>query len=146
VALEIEFIDTYSCPHCRAELETGFDRWQGWLRCPACGLAGLPPEPVRLPSIERVVARATVGDDVFVIPDASDRSGIGQRHAPTAPSSGSGLTPARLVIRTGFFVSLALAFLAFLNHQTTNMMILGFLVVVFFLLMLPRPNRRPDAP
>ena len=42
VSSEIVFIETYSCPHCRAELETGFNDWQGWQRCPACGLACLP--------------------------------------------------------------------------------------------------------
>ena len=42
---EMVFIETYSCPHCRAELETGFNDWQGWQRCPTCGLACLPPEP-----------------------------------------------------------------------------------------------------
>ena len=42
---EILFIDTYSCPRCHAELETRFNEWQGWQRCPACGMLTLPPEP-----------------------------------------------------------------------------------------------------
>jgi hypothetical protein len=145
VPTEIEFIDTYACPHCRAELETGFDRWQGWLRCPACGLASLPPEPAKFPGIERALARATVADDILVISDSPDRSPVTERYRPSAAGAGSGIAPARLVIRTGFIVSLVLAFLAFLNHQTTNMTILAFLTVVFFVLLLRKPGSGPVA-
>ena len=28
---------TYSCPHCRAELECPPGGWDGWVRCPSCG-------------------------------------------------------------------------------------------------------------
>ena len=31
---EIVFIETYSCPHCRAELEARFNDWQGWHAVP----------------------------------------------------------------------------------------------------------------
>ena len=53
---EIVFIDTYSCPHCRAELETGFNDWQGWRRCPSCGLPSLPPEPAGFRDARRIGA------------------------------------------------------------------------------------------
>ena len=54
----------------------------------------------------------------------------------------SHISPARLVFRTGLIVSVGLTFIAFLDHRTTNMVIFGFLSVVFFFLLLRVPASR----
>ena len=142
---EIVYIDTYLCPHCRAELEAGFDKWQGWLRCPGCGLPSLPPELARLRAPRRMGAAATVADDVLIISDSPDRHMSTDLRMPSAAGKFSQMSPTRLVFRTGLLVSLALAFVAFLDHKTTNMTIFGVLAVGFFLLLLRKPGTRPPT-
>src|SRR5271169_2685323 len=38
VESQVTYFVTYSCPRCKAELEVQHGDWQGWRRCPACGL------------------------------------------------------------------------------------------------------------
>jgi hypothetical protein len=145
VSTGIDFINSYSCPHCRAELETRFDSRQGWLRCPACGFASLPPEPVGFRASRPSGARAKVADEILVISDSSDRPMGGDSLGPSVAGRLSHATPARLVFRTGLLVSLALAFIAFLDHRTTTMTIFGCLAIAFFFLLLRHASSRGAA-
>ena len=61
---EITFIVEYDCVRCGARLEAKSSQADGWLRCPQCGRAGLPPPYMKVP---RPRARAPLGDDVLVI-------------------------------------------------------------------------------
>ncbi len=141
---EIQFIDTYSCPRCRAELETRFHEWQGWQRCPTCGMISLPPEPPRFRIPRHAVSRTKAAGDVLVISDSPelfvDSDQLGRAVARPAH-----ISPARLVFRTGLLVSLGLMLIFFLDQNTTNTAIFGFLAVVFFILLLRLSGSRSPA-
>lgn len=140
---EILFIDTYTCPRCHAELETRFNEWQGWQRCPTCGMLTLPPEPPRLGVPHQLAGRAKAGGDVLVISDLPGRFLDPDQESPAIVRP-THMSPARLVFRTGLLVSLGLMFIFFLDQKTTNTAIFGFLAVVFFILLLrlPKAGRR----
>jgi hypothetical protein len=145
VSSEMVFTETYSCPHCRAELETGFNDWQGWQRCPTCGLACLPPEPPRLLSARQPEARSKVADDILVISDSPEKLTDAEPVAPAFSRRPSHIGPARLVFRTGLLVSLGLMLIFYLDRNTTNAAIFGCLSVAFFLLLLRLSGSRPPA-
>jgi hypothetical protein len=145
VTSEKVFIETYSCPHCKAELETGFDDWQGWQRCPTCGLAGLPPEPTGLRSGRQPWARSKVADDVLVISDSPENLTDDQPVAPAFGGRPAHIGPARLVFRTGLLVSLGLMLIFYLDRNTINAAIFGCLSVVFSLLLLRISGSRSPA-
>ena len=102
VSSEMVSIETYSCPHCRAELETGFDDWQGWQRCPTCGLACLPPEPTGSRSGRQPWAHSKVADDILAISDPRENLTDAEPVAPAFSGRPAHIGPARLVFRTGF--------------------------------------------
>jgi hypothetical protein len=139
----IVFIDVYSCPHCRAELETGFSAWQGWQRCPACGLPSLPPEPSELLSHRRYPLGPGLTDDVFVIADTPENASGADPVGQVVDRRSSHISPARLVFRTGLLVSLGLAFIFFLDRGTSNMMIFLTLSAIFFVLLIRNSGKRP---
>ncbi len=67
---DITFIVEYRCPRCDASLEARTSQADGWLRCPRCGRAGLPPEYMKA---SPPGARALLGEDVLIIgPDSPD--------------------------------------------------------------------------
>ncbi len=142
---EMVFIETYSCPHCRAQLETGFNDWQGWQRCPTCGLACLPPEPPGLRSTQQSAARSTVAEDILVISDSPEKLADAEPVAPAFGGRPSHIGPARLVFRTGLLVSLGLMLIFYLDRNTMNAAIFGCLSVVFFLLLLRISGGRSPA-
>jgi hypothetical protein len=146
VSSEIDFVATYSCPHCRADLETGFDAWQGWQRCPRCGLACLPPEPPGLRSARKPGTRPKVADDVLALSDSPDMLADAEAVAPVFGGRPSHIGPARLVFRTGLLVSLGLMLIFYLDRNTMNAAIFGCLAVVFFLLLLRTAGSRSPAP
>jgi hypothetical protein len=146
VPSEIVFIDTYSCPHCRAELETGFDDWQGWQRCPTCGLPSLPPEPAGSRLVRRTGGVVKVGDDVLVISAAPENVAGADASASAVAVPPTHIGPARLVFRTGLLVSLGLMLIFYLDRNTTNATIFGFLAIVFFLMLLRISRSRSPAP
>jgi hypothetical protein len=127
----------YACPHCRAGLESRVRAWQGWLRCPSCGKASLPPEPAvpapqvsswpNLPEDRLDSALSTAPDENPSAPDG-----------PAVIGAGRSLmgSPARLIFVTGFGVSLFMLLIEFLENQISGMAIFGFLSMVFFLLLL----------
>ena len=49
MTLEVVDLITFTCSHCRAELEMPSGSWDGWVRCRSCGRVFLPPEFERLP-------------------------------------------------------------------------------------------------
>ena len=141
VSSEIVFIESYSCPHCRAELETGMTDWEGWQRCPTCGLASLPPMTPRLGSARQPNARSHVTSDILVISGAPNDGDV----APVGPAFRGRPThigPARLVFRTGLLVSLGLMLIFYLDHNTINSAIFACLSVIFFLLLLRMSGNR----
>ena len=143
---EMVFIETYSCPHCQSELETGFNDWQGWQRCPTCGLACLPPDPTGLRSARQSWARSNVADDILVISDAPEKLTNAEPVAPAFGGRPSHIGPARLVFRTGLLVSLGLMLIFYLDRNTMNAVIFGCLSVAFFLLLLRISGSRSPAP
>jgi hypothetical protein len=73
----ITFIVEYDCARCGAKLEAKSSQDDGWVRCPQCGRAGLPPPYMKAPG-PRPRVRAPLGDDVLVIgpiPQGVARSG-----------------------------------------------------------------------
>jgi hypothetical protein len=144
VSSEMVFIDTYRCPRCRAELETHYDEWKGWQRCPTCGALTLPPEPPQLPSPRRSPDRSELQRDVMVISDAPDLLMDPDQIAPAFVRPAH-MSPARLVFRTGLLVSLGLMLIFFLDQNTTNTAIFGFLAIVFFVLLLRLSANRSPA-
>ena len=142
---EMVFIETYSCPHCRAELETGFNTWQGWQRCPTCGLACLPPEPPGLRSARQPGARSKAADDILVISDSPESIADAEQVASTFGGRPSHIGPARLVFRTGLAVSLGLMLIFYLDRNTMNAAIFACLAVVFLLLLLRISGSRSPA-
>jgi hypothetical protein len=142
VSSEMIIIGMYSCPHCRAELETGSSDWQGWQRCPSCGLPSLPPEPATPRADQPSATWPTLNDDVMVISDSPEGLTAASSVGPVVDSRSSHISPARLVFRTGLLVSLGLAFIFFLDHRTTNMVIFLALAFGFFLLLIRNSGRR----
>jgi hypothetical protein len=146
VSSEMVFIESYSCPHCRAELETGFGDWQGWQRCPTCGLASLPPATAGLHSARRPGAGSKTDDDILVISESPAKLADAEPAAPDFSGRPSHIGPGRLVFRTGLFVSLGLMLIFYLDRKTMNAAIFGCLSVVFFLLLLRTSGSRSPAP
>ncbi|MFI5454656.1 MAG: hypothetical protein ACHRXM_04320 [Isosphaerales bacterium] len=139
---ETALLVSYSCPHCRVQLETRSDGWDGWLRCPVCERVSLPPEPVGfldagqqpvVSSKDNATPVTTGLPDASMIPD-------GPRQASTLRASHT--SPARLIFTTGFVLSLVLGLLAFLDLRPTYTAIFGFLSITFFLLLLRTPRKR----
>jgi hypothetical protein len=143
VSTEIDFIDTYVCPHCRANLVSGSTGWPGWQRCPVCGFASLPPGSRRYHSPTRKRADAAADQVDFATRDPAEDD-LSRTDPMTtqvivrAPHS----SPTRLIFKTGLLASVALTFVAFLDHRTTHSLVFGSLAVVFLLLVLGGPGSR----
>jgi len=135
-------IVSYSCPNCRAALETGSDGWEGWMRCPICAQVSLPPEPVGFPEArQRLVA--TINDSATPVTAGSpDGPLIPDDPRQAIPLRASHTSPARLIFTTGFVLSLVLALIAFLDYKPRTTAIFGFLAIAFFLMLLRTPRKR----
>jgi len=80
---EITFVVSYRCPNCQAALEArSSEVQQGWLRCPKCGRASLPPSTVRPSPAER--ALATPDEDLLVIGSTAEDPGMASDAADAA--------------------------------------------------------------
>jgi len=135
-------IVTYSCPHCRVQLETQSDGWEGWLRCPACGRASLPPEPVGVRDASQRLAASSKDNATLVAADLPEGPVILDGLRPVITLRASHTSPARLIFTTGFVLSLVLALLAFLDLKPRTTAIFGFLAITFFLMLLRTPRKR----
>jgi hypothetical protein len=145
MSTEIDFSETYTCPHCRADLAYASKGWSGWLRCPVCGLASLPPEPESHNVPVRHRAGPVAPADILEI---RDPDGDAQTNADALRTQVTGrlthTSPTRLIFKTGLLASVALAFVAFLDHRTTHARVFGCLSFVFLLLVLGGPGSRPS--
>jgi hypothetical protein len=135
----------YPCPHCRALIGIGPERWRGWVLCPECGRAGLPPEAaVRYPAFGHRVEGSSP-THLTGSPN-SQNSAVSPAPVPV-PSATLAPRPApsnasRVIASTGLIVSLFLLLVAYLDRSSQSSAIFGFLTVVFFLLLLRLPRRR----
>jgi hypothetical protein len=131
VATEITFIVDYHCPRCDAALEARSSQSSGWLRCPRCGRAGLPPEHMRAP---RPRAHASLGDDVLIIgPVPPDASATGR--SSFRPGSFR-----RIACASALFLSLLIALLSLLEHDETGAWVFA-LIALAFLAFTVYPSR-----
>jgi hypothetical protein len=84
-----------------------------------------------------------VRDDVLIINDSPDGPAP-DVHARANTGLRAQMSPARLVFTTGLVLSLFLALIGFLDHNTTNTAIFGVLSIAFCLMLL-RSKRRSGA-
>jgi len=140
VATELMSYSRYSCPHCRLLLEARTGRWQGWVTCPNCGLAGLPPKRV---TISRDIRRPLVVRQPASYAEIGIRSN-GLTQEPASPASST--TPRRrrspasgaprVVASTGLFVSAFLMLIAYLDRSHSRLAIFGGLTFIFLVAVL----------
>jgi hypothetical protein len=141
VASEPTYFVSYSCPHCKAELEARQGGWQGWLRCPVCGVPSLPPElPPGHPGTPRRVRDAPEDRGTMAADGAAEGDPEADRSRLTAPSSP--VSALRLIFMTGLILSLFLLLIAYMDQNKQTTAIFGFLSIAFFLLLIRTPTRR----
>ena len=138
---EIHYFVTYPCPHCKVELEAQHGGWQGWYRCPACGVPSLPPEfLLGHPLTRRRVPDPEADSDLMVMAASSASSPAVDRTERAGSSSPT--SPVRLIFMTGFILSLFLLLIGFLEQNQQTTVIFGFLSIAFFLLLIRTPWNR----
>ncbi len=132
---------TYSCPSCHVRLDVPPGHWEGWLRCPSCGRASLPPEPDALLTVSR---GATISGHENGVPLEVDALADGTGLEIGMPRTGrmAHTSPARVIFTTGFVICLLLTLIYFLDSKPGAMAIFGFLTIGFFLLLLRTPRKR----
>jgi hypothetical protein len=137
---EITYFVTYPCPGCGTELEARHGGWQGWLRCPVCGVPALPPEFLfGHPQTRRRVEGPHEDDDILVIDAATATPRV---LAPTPLSGSSPVSALRLIFLTGLILSLFLLLVFYMEQNKQTTAIFGFLSLIFFFLLLRTPSRR----
>src|SRR5262245_3704802 len=113
---EITYFASYSCPHCKAELEARQGGWSGWLRCPSCGVPSLPPELMfARPQIRHWTQDPNNEDGEIMVIAAPPEGSAAPDRASLAGSSP--ISALRLIFLTGFILSLFLLLIAFVDQQ-----------------------------
>ncbi len=141
----ISYFVSYACSNCRTQLEARPTGWDGWLRCPACNWPSLPPEiMVHHRKTDRpAIRRNQDGDDDIVIISASEAD---IPRPDSRPIDGDGrsshTTPARLIISTGFALSLFFVLVAYLDDKMGRMAIFAMLAIGCFFLLVRTPRNR----
>jgi DNA-directed RNA polymerase subunit RPC12/RpoP len=115
------FIVEYRCPRCDAALEARSSQSYGWLRCPRCGRASLPPEHMRAP---RPSVRSPLGDDVLIIGPERPRGSASDR-ASFRPGSFR-----RIAGATALFLSLLIALLSLLEQDRIGALAFFFIALI----------------
>ena len=111
MATEFTFIVEYHCPRCEAALEARSSQSSGWLRCPRCGCAGLPPEHMRSPQPQSRSRPPYLSDDILLIgPPRPGASRTGRSSFP--PGSFR-----RIAGASALFLSLLIALLSLLEQD-----------------------------
>ena len=134
----ITFIVGYPCPRCHAMLEARSSDAYGWLRCPRCGRASLPPEHMRMPPREM----PPPPEDVLVIGPSPEYPGMSPVHSNSRRSPRPSGGVRRLVVATGLILSLTLLVISFLDENALNAMIFGVITLVIFGFLLLSSRRR----
>ena len=143
---DVVFIVNYSCPRCQAALEARVGGVPGWLRCPACGRASLPPEHNRIappPFVDDrtlILGNFTTGGAAASLP-LRPRPMVAlppRRPAPATPTT-------RLILGSGVFLSTALFVFSLLDSSRGRSVIFG-LAAAACLVLLTRQSKRPPAP
>jgi hypothetical protein len=151
VTTKVVPIVEYRCARCGVCLAARPAEADGWLRCPQCGCAGLPPEPPRSPRPWGWVRRReSLGDDVLDVgPDKAAESETSVASTEAEPSYRSKRTafapgsPRRIMAASLFFVMLLLALLSQLDGaRVTARSFILFAAVSLFLALLPSRARR----
>ena len=136
------FIVSYSCPRCHASLEARASGTPGWLRCPGCGRASLPPEH------NRATPSPFIDDKTLIIGHfTTGGPGVPIRFGPrpmvSLPARQGPPTPtAKLLLGSGFFLTTALFVFSLLDSNGGRAGVFGF-VAVICLILLARQNGRP---
>jgi hypothetical protein len=132
----------YSCPHCRAQIEAQVGGWDGWMRCPACGKASLPPEPDVVRAVHQSVMVQDATGGLPAPAGSADPDFAAEGPQPPVVFRRAHTTPTRLIFTTGLVLSLVLALVSFLDMKPRTTAIFGFLAIVCFLMLLRSPTRR----
>ena len=141
---EIASTVTYPCPRCKTELQADPEGWQGWLRCPICGVPSPPPKrPVRL----SVRIRRKSGTEAGALTATMDEpDGVPSANRVQLAEPPSHTNPLRLIFLTGLTLSVFLLLIAYIDQNRQTTAIFGFLSIVFFVLLLRTPRNRPARP
>ena len=121
MATEMTFIVDYRCARCDAALEARSGQAYGWLRCPRCGRATLPPEHMKTP---RRRDRTPLGPDVLVIGPEPSRTS-----SPARSSYPSG-SFRRVAGASAMFLSLLIALLSLLEHDQIGSSVFAIIALV----------------
>src|SRR5207248_5500792 len=114
--------------------------WQGWLRCPVCGVPSLPPEFLPGHALTRRRVEDPIETSDVIVSDAVSEGSPASDRAPLAGSS-SPISALRLIFLTGLILSLFLLLIAYADQNKHTTAIFGFLSIAFFLLLLRTPAR-----
>jgi len=82
-------------------------------------------------------AEGAAGIDGIAGPDGANPERLAHERTVSSPVIG----PARLIFKTGLFLSLALLLISYLDQNSRNTAIFGALSVIFFFLLLRLPRR-----
>jgi len=133
------FIVNYECPRCHVALENRSSGAPAWLRCPACGRASMPPDH------ERNAGPPRSEVDPFLIGvAASATASLPLRPRPMAPMPAPMSTrnqTARLMLGSGFFLTMFLFIFSLLESNGFRAAMFGVAAAVF-LFLLTRPVSR----
>jgi hypothetical protein len=139
---EITFIVGYPCPSCHVMLEARTSDSYGWLRCPSCGRASLPPEHMRTTPRER--PPMAVDDEILVIGPSNGYPAM----TPVARSPYTRRRPRhrrgvrRVTVASGMILSLTLLVVSVLDQNAINAMIFGIITLAIFGFLLLSPRSR----
>ena len=133
----ITFLVAYRCPQCRAELEARSGLAQGWVRCPKCGRASLPPEHMRAAPAARPTAG---GDDILVIGPEPELRPL-RRPGSVSPEPTSDFARS-ILFRLGLILAVILALVSLLDRNQANAAFFGFLALLILVFWAIPPRRR----
>lgn len=133
---EITFIVTYPCPGCQASLEAKSRATQGWLRCPRCGRASLPPDTVKPPPLD---SDPSLDDDVLVIGPGAKEDGAPLRVAAASRYPGGAR---RVTMAVSLLITLTLLGFAFSDGNFVGVAIYGAIFTALLMGLVTISRRR----
>ena len=136
------FVVNYSCPRCHAELESRSTGPTGWLRCPSCGRASLPPEASRIDPPPYADEFAGGGGVATKAVPASTFPARPMAMAPMPSPSAPPLPILRLIQGTGFFLTTFLCVFSVLNSKGAQAGTFAIVAVICLVSLIRKPARR----